>query len=271
MSVREIEDAARAVYVPFVCGTISWWLGRGKSGSGNAAEHSHKWTVFVRGPDNRDITYAVAKVVFTLHSSFQNHIRGERGEEREGEGADGQCSCMHRVGRLRFLSDRRRAGPSVSIRALAHPPPRAHPAEMTAPPFEVSETGWGEFEIGIKIYLRDPAAEPISLVHMLRLYPLGPPSTERPVISETYDEVVFNTLPADAAARAALLAGPGPDPPAYPYQEWLTSFDAEAELAVLQAARQYVADRKLELEDRLVRGEAEHEALRKDLAALGAI
>jgi YEATS domain-containing protein 4 len=77
MSVREVEDAARALYVPFVCGTISWWLGR-KSGSGTAAEHSHKWTVFVRGADNRDLTYAVSKVVFTLHSSFQNHIRGER-------------------------------------------------------------------------------------------------------------------------------------------------------------------------------------------------
>jgi YEATS domain-containing protein 4 len=142
---------------------------------------------------------------------------------------------------------------------------------MTVPPYEVSETGWGEFEIGIRIHLRDPAAEPIAINHMLKLYPQGPPSTERPVISEAYDEVVFNTLPADATARAALLAGPGPDPPAYPYQEWLTSFDAEAELAVVQAARQYIADRKLELQDRLLRGEAEYEALRKDLVALGAI
>jgi hypothetical protein len=135
----------------------------------------------------------------------------------------------------------------------------------------VSETGWGEFEIGIKIYLRDPAAEPISLTHMLRLYSAGPPSVDRPVIAESYDEIVFNELPKDADAAAALKAGPGPDPPAYPYQEWLTSFDAESDLALVQAARQYIHDRHVELQDRSARADAEHAALRRDLSALGAL
>ena len=30
------------------------------------------------------------------------------------------------------------------------------------PPYEVSETGWGEFEIIIKIYFVDPTERPVS-------------------------------------------------------------------------------------------------------------
>ena len=31
------------------------------------------------------------------------------------------------------------------------------------PPYEVTETGWGEFEVVIKIYFHDPAERPVSL------------------------------------------------------------------------------------------------------------
>ena len=33
---------------------------------------------------------------------------------------------------------------------------------LTAPPYEVTETGWGEFEIVIKIYFHDPNERPVS-------------------------------------------------------------------------------------------------------------
>lgn len=29
-------------------------------------------------------------------------------------------------------------------------------AEITAPPFEVTELGWGEFEVGMRIFFKDP-------------------------------------------------------------------------------------------------------------------
>jgi hypothetical protein len=40
-----------------------------------------------------------------------------------------------------------------------------------APPYFVSETGWGSFEVGITLVLRDPSAPPIRLTHLLRLFP----------------------------------------------------------------------------------------------------
>jgi len=62
------------------------------------------------------------------------------------------------------------------------------------PPFEITETGWGEFDIGIRIYFVDQAEKPVDLVHSLRLYHADntPLSTKKPVVSEVYDEIVFN-------------------------------------------------------------------------------
>lgn len=47
---------------------------------------------------------------------------------------------------------------------------------VKAPPFEVTETGWGEFEVGIRILFHDPAEQPIDITHHLKLYP---PVTEK--------------------------------------------------------------------------------------------
>ena len=33
---------------------------------------------------------------------------------------------------------------------------------ITKPPYELTETGWGEFEIVIKIYFNDPNERPVS-------------------------------------------------------------------------------------------------------------
>lgn len=64
-------------------------------------------------------------------------------------------------------------------------------------PFEVTETGWGEFEIAIKIFFVSEAAEKnVTLYHHLKLHPYIP-STEniplgtQPVHSYIYDELVF--------------------------------------------------------------------------------
>jgi hypothetical protein len=66
--------AVRAPYVPVVWGTIAAWLGKKNAPGGS--EHTHKWTVYVRHADDRDLSYAVSKVVFTLHPSIPNHVRG---------------------------------------------------------------------------------------------------------------------------------------------------------------------------------------------------
>lgn len=37
---------------------------------------THDWTVYVRGPENCNISYFIEKVVFNLHGSFHNPKRG---------------------------------------------------------------------------------------------------------------------------------------------------------------------------------------------------
>lgn len=65
------------------------------------------------------------------------------------------------------------------------------------PPFEVTETGWGEFDIIIKIHFNPISGEkPLTLYHHLKLHPyeedgLGNPwPKQKPVTSYQYDEIV---------------------------------------------------------------------------------
>ena len=39
-------------------------------------EHTHRWTIFVRGFNNEDISTYVRKVIFKLHESFLQPNRG---------------------------------------------------------------------------------------------------------------------------------------------------------------------------------------------------
>lgn len=84
--------------------------------------------------------------------------------------------------------------------------------ELTEPPYEVTERGWGEFEAQIRIHWKDPTEQTTIVSHTIKLYPQGAPpasakndlvqqSTEKPVLAETYDEVVF-TEPTKSFFRA---------------------------------------------------------------------
>lgn len=109
------------------------------------AEHTHLWTIFVRGPQNEDISYLIKKVVFKLHDTYPNATR-----------------------------------------------------TVEAPPFELTETGWGEFEINVKIHFVDEANEKmVSFYHHLRLHPYHnvkaePQAPNDEISSIYYDELVFN-------------------------------------------------------------------------------
>eukprot|EP00833_Pecoramyces_ruminatium_P016114 jgi/Orpsp1_1/1190146/evm.model.d7180000076901.1 len=61
-------------------------------------------------------------------------------------------------------------------------------------PFQVSETGWGEFEILIKLYFQDPSEKHLSFFHQLQLYPKDDTNLQgkKPVLSDHYDELVFH-------------------------------------------------------------------------------
>lgn len=69
---------------------------------------------------------------------------------------------------------------------------------VEGPPFEVTETGWGEFEIQIKLYfVAESIEKPQTTWHGLKLHPYGPDAEQQrerrePIISQSYEEVIFN-------------------------------------------------------------------------------
>ncbi|EMR09012.1 hypothetical protein PNEG_02787 [Pneumocystis murina B123] len=127
---------------PIVIGNIAMPLGDRKKPD---SDHTHAWTVSVKGIYDEDLSYFIKKVVFKLHDTYPNATR-----------------------------------------------------TVDKSPFEVSETGWGEFDIAIRIYFVPEAAEKsISLFHRLKLHPYGPNSEiireqGLSVTSYQYDEIIFN-------------------------------------------------------------------------------
>ena len=117
---------------------MAYYLGK------KAEEFStHRWVLYVRGPQGEDISTFVEKVSFTLHPSFPNPVR-----------------------------------------------------EVYSYPFELSETGWGEFQACIRIYFKEKDEQPIDLFHHLKLYPpmsQQPLTQKKPVVAENYDEILFTS------------------------------------------------------------------------------
>ncbi|XP_064611236.1 YEATS domain-containing protein 4-like [Liolophura sinensis] len=80
---------------------------------------------------------------------------------------------------------------------------------VVRPPYEVTETGWGEFEIIIKIYFNDPNERPVTLYHLLKLFQsetdimLG----KKSLVSEVYEELIFQD---PTAMIHQLLSNPRP-------------------------------------------------------------
>lgn len=101
------------------------------------------------------------------------------------------------------------------------------------PPFEVTETGWGEFEVQISIYFTPVSAEKKTvLYHHLKLHPYGAdlsnPPKPQPVESILYEELVFNE-PTEPMldvlmSRAGAVLLPRPLKPELPF-----SYQTEAE------------------------------------------
>eukprot|EP01028_Stygiella_incarcerata_P006965 TRINITY_DN2841_c0_g1_i1.p1 TRINITY_DN2841_c0_g1~~TRINITY_DN2841_c0_g1_i1.p1 ORF type:complete len:209 (+),score=45.06 TRINITY_DN2841_c0_g1_i1:110-736(+) len=63
------------------------------------------------------------------------------------------------------------------------------------PPFEVTERGWGEFEIEIILCFRDEMRSSVSLVHLLRIFHVNEAGEALlipdPLVAQFCDEIVF--------------------------------------------------------------------------------
>ncbi|XP_077220794.1 transcription initiation factor TFIID subunit 14b-like [Tasmannia lanceolata] len=217
--VKKLKDVE--ISIPIVYGTISFWLGK------KASEyHSHKWTVYVRGATNEDLSVVIKRVVFQLHPSFNNPTR-----------------------------------------------------VVESPPFELSETGWGEFEIAITLFFHnDVCDKQLDLYHHLKLYPedeSGTQSIKKPVVIESYDEVVFSEpteafyarvrnhpvaivprLPSTLNLSPSALSENASenkrgDTKDHSLSQWFMNFSEADELSKLAAARQQVQARVVKLRRQL--------------------
>ncbi|KAL7626252.1 NuA4 histone H4 acetyltransferase complex and the SWR1 complex subunit [Parahypoxylon ruwenzoriense] len=126
-------------------------------------DHTHSWQVFVKGVDDTDIFYWLRRVQFKLHESIPNHLRT----------IDAETIIKGNEGK---------------------------PASQRQKAFVVNETGWGEFEITIRLYYDSRSAEkPQTLYHHLRLHPYGRTEAEKEamrnggeVVAWVYEEQLFN-------------------------------------------------------------------------------
>lgn len=96
----------------------------------------------------------------------------------------------------------------------------------------VSQSGWGEFDAKIQVFFIDPTERVLEMFHMLRLYKDGQrmymyvqfflsyphyiensanPFVKKPVISEIYDEIIFNEP--TVSFYDLLVKGPSPSNP----------------------------------------------------------
>uniref|UniRef100_A0A915D1H8 Protein AF-9 homolog n=1 Tax=Ditylenchus dipsaci TaxID=166011 RepID=A0A915D1H8_9BILA len=69
-----------------------------------------------------------------------------------------------------------------------------HVRVLDTPPFEITETGWGEFEVQIKLFFIDVNEKPVTAFYYLRLFQpvVELPDKSKMVVNEYYDEIVFN-------------------------------------------------------------------------------
>jgi len=152
-----------------------------------------------------------------------------------------------------------------------HPTLQPPTRVIDSPPFEVTESGWGEFEIHMQIYVHDCNEKPIEVSHILKLYPDGDQSQQlnpsKPVVAERYDEIVFND-PSDAL-RARLETSSIPPSPngwkSHPNAKWFTVFDMDAEFAQLQQVYQMVTAELQSASKRRTQQEEESKALRNQM------
>ena len=149
---------------------------------------------------------------------------------------------------------------AFSLHGSFNPPIRS----IDKPPYEVQEFGWGEFSIGVRIHFKDRSIPPVDTVHMLKLYPPAnlKPNPKKPVLSEQYDEIVFNNPP--TAFYKLLMDGPQIEPPRHPLTDFFGNFNEIYDLKRIREAQAYV-DKELSS----VKQKIEEKAIENKLGIVG--
>ena len=212
-------QASTIIACPFIYGSCASVLPKKSQDIG-----THKWTLFLRGPNGEDLSGKYSMLTFPLELASAP------------------------VASLTFVILSRSVFISKVVFTL-HPSFAISVREITSHPFEVHEAGWGEFDAGIEIHFHDPGEKPISITHFLKLYPNDIPAHmtnmqamkahKRPVMSEVYDEIVF-VDPCDSF-KQCLMSYKKPEKPVnHELSEHFTAFDDEEDIYRLIVIRDHI-------------------------------
>merc|ERR1712216_207997 len=133
-----------------------------------------------------------------------------------------------------------------------HPSFKEPVRTLEKPPYEVTETGWGEFEIGITVHFAPDCGEKsVYLLAPLKLHHEAEPGApkpekkdlKRPVVKEKYEELVFHEPDEDFLKRVkSHKMKPAPVSPSG-LTAVLGKRDDRDELLKIATARKVVAER----------------------------
>lgn len=132
--------------------------------------YTHDWTILVRGEDGQSIGHFVEKVVFFLHESFAKPKRGETSTFIA-------CICVPMC--------------SISLPVVKDPP------------YQVSESGYGSFNLPVEVYFRNKD-EPKKVRFE---YDLLLPNLNDPPINQIRSECLTFQNPSEEFRQKLLKAG----------------------------------------------------------------
>jgi len=142
----------------------------------------------------------------------------------------------------------------AAVEFTLHPSFEEATRRLTEAPFEVTETGWGEFDIGVKIEFVDGGE--VTTTTPLKLFPTqeeiskyGPQTTKKPLIKERYEEIVFHEC--DAGFVRRVKAQGGKRAPKSEHDDAWSTFKDRHELVAIYAAREVTKERIKVLEQQL--------------------
>ena len=111
----------------------------------------------------------------------------------------------------------------------------------------MSETGWGEFEAGIKVIFIDHSERPVQFYHPIKLF--GDDPDKSPVLYQTYDEFVF--IDPSRALHRGITSTKLTDNKGYPLQEMDVAGIQKETLARLGLANANIAEQIKEISKKL--------------------
>lgn len=156
--------------------------------------HTHKWTVAVRSAASNPLpTHVLDEASQADKKAEQSGAVGTRGRDSETDyhrHVGGKDDISHFIRRVQFK--------------LHESFPQAL-RTCDRPPYQVSETGWGEFEVQVKIWWAQESGEkPLQTFHYLKLHPWYPLPVAAP--GATVAAAATTTTAAEGEDASTLVA-----------------------------------------------------------------